>query len=238
MACHVIKFILHTLLKRLNGKSSKSCVACCDRNCLLSTRKFVWVFLGSGLVSPGPKQIQPAAGFLLWFVRRVRCIPTSPSQCTFPVPVSCWISKCYRDSSRDTTAAQVVSVTTSCTCFLGLLAKRTKKCIVLERVVWKYWKTYSCQFSESKFTVVGFNEIWKGREFIAMLIFHCTKSNRVCHFISWNLSKNDKEENVWWFGWQMWNISFPSGQNIHNFPHSWLPMPHPTTHTHTHTLYN
>lgn len=46
---------------------SLSCAACCDRICLLSTRKFVWVLLGPGLVTPGPKQIQPAAGFLLHF---------------------------------------------------------------------------------------------------------------------------------------------------------------------------
>lgn len=37
---------------------------------LSSARKFVWVLLGPGLVSPGPKQIQPAAGFLRWFVQQ------------------------------------------------------------------------------------------------------------------------------------------------------------------------
>lgn len=57
-----------------------------------------------------------------------------------------------------------------------------------------YWKTYSCQFNESKYTAVGFNEKWKGREFKAMLIFQRTKSNCVCHFISWYLSKNDKKK--------------------------------------------
>lgn len=102
-------------LNSIHLLSSQSCAACCDRNCLLSTRKFVWVFLDPGLVSPGPKQIQPGAGCLLWFVQQWvhKMYPSIPSQCTFPVPVSCWISKCYRDSSRDTAAAQVVNVPTS-----------------------------------------------------------------------------------------------------------------------------
>lgn len=76
-----------------------------------------------------------------------------------------------------------------------------------------YWKIYSCHFHESKFTVVGFNEMWKGREFKAMLIFHCTKSNRVCHFVSWYLSKKRKrKKKLWWFRWQMWNSDFLSFQ--------------------------
>lgn len=51
----------------LQSLADLSCAACCDRICLLSTRKFVWVLLGPGLVTPGPKQIQPAAGFLFLF---------------------------------------------------------------------------------------------------------------------------------------------------------------------------
>lgn len=97
--------------------SSQSCAACCDRYCLLSTRKFVWVLLGPGLVSPRPKQIQPSAAFHsgLFNSECVQCFPASLSQCTFPVPVSCWISKCYRDSSRHSGATQMVSVSMTCT---------------------------------------------------------------------------------------------------------------------------
>lgn len=53
--------------------------------------------------------------FGLFTGKCVSCIPASQSQCTFPVPVSCWISKCYRDSSRDTAAAQIARVPTKCT---------------------------------------------------------------------------------------------------------------------------
>ncbi len=113
--------------------------------------------------------------------------------------------------------------------------------------MWMYWKTYSCHFDESEFTVVGFNEIWKGRELKATLIFHCTKSNRVCHFISWYLSKNDKKrrkKNLWWFRWQMWNSDFLSvqpkypqlsSQLIEESDAMTAPAPPYNTHTHTHT---
>lgn len=79
---------------------------------LLSTRKFVWVLLGPGLGSPGPKQIQPAAALYsgLFSGECVRCIPASLSQRTFPVPVSCRISKCHRDSLGDAAAASVAGV--------------------------------------------------------------------------------------------------------------------------------
>lgn len=228
----------HILLKHLNSIHSlctQSRAACCDRNRLLSTRKFVWVLLGPEIGQPRAKTNPTScwiSALVCAAVRAVRCIPASPSQCTFPVPVSRWISKCNRDSSRGTAAAQVVNVPTSCRwlqlmqglfspyclfllplmsiiaeyeaeieateewrqrkpklqilCFLGLLAKEIQEFVVLGTAVWMYWKTYSCRFDESNFTVVAFNEIWKGREFKATLIFHCTKSNGVCHFISWN----------------------------------------------------
>lgn len=57
--------------------------------CLLSTRKFVWVLLGPGLVTPGPKQIQPAAGFLLLLFffqdRGNKTYPSIPK----PMRISC-----------------------------------------------------------------------------------------------------------------------------------------------------
>lgn len=89
--------------------SSQHCGDCCDRYCLLSTRKFVWVLLGPGLVSPRPKQIQPAAAFHsgLFNSECVQCIPTSLSQCC---PCFLLNIKDYRDSSRDSAATLMVSV--------------------------------------------------------------------------------------------------------------------------------
>lgn len=61
--------------------STVSCTEFCVRNCLLSTRKFVWVLLGS---AQGQNKSWELLGFLLWFaqqqVNKTHSITATPSQ--------------------------------------------------------------------------------------------------------------------------------------------------------------